>query len=285
MPKGWAWDETLYLGGAEFYRRGRQPYAPGLAAALVEALALGSRDRLIDVGCGPGVIALALAPFVGEVVGVDPDPWMLAEAERHAATLGIANARCVRARAEELPLGLGRFRIATFAQSFHWMDRPRVAAIMRGMLEPDGTFVHISEVKQPVDQTGLPQPNPPYAAIRALIQRYLGPVPRAGQGFLRYGTPDGEALVLSAAGFAGPAYVRVPAAPLLVRSEDDLVAWVYSLAGSAPHLFADRRAAFEAELRRLLQATSPSGHFADRPPDTECFVWRNPPADAHSVVL
>lgn len=283
MPEGWEWDETLYLGSAPYYLRGRPPYAPGLAAALARSLALDGQGRLIDVGCGPGVVTLPLAPFFAEAVGVDPDPGMLAEGERRALAAGIANIRWVQARAEELPAGLGGFQVATFAQSFHWMDRERVAAVMIRLLDPGGAFVHISDVKaERSAPNDLPFPAPPYAAIRTLIRRYLGPVPRAGQGLLRHGSPDGEAIVLRNAGFAGPEHLHLPAGGAQHRGADDLVAWVYSLSGSAPHLFGARLPWFERDLRRLLHEASPEGRFAEQPADTEVFVWRTPEADHES---
>lgn len=277
MPEGWTWDETLYRGSAPFYTKGRPPYAPGLADQLTEFVPLEGSERLLDVGCGPGVIALLLTDRVAEVVGVDPDAEMLAEAARRAEAIGVANARWVQARAEELPLDLGTFQIATFAISFHWMDRARVAAIMRGMLAPGGALVHIADVKNPAPWPGqLPHPRPPYDAIRALVQRYLGPTPRAGRGILRHGTPDDEAAVLSHAGFLGPERIIVPAMEPLVRDVEELVAWSYSLSGSAPHLFGADLPAFETELRRLLRGASPEGRFADPPSDTEVVIWRNP---------
>jgi SAM-dependent methyltransferase len=278
MPEGWQWDETLYLGSAAYYMRGRLPYAPGLADRLAGALSLDGHGRLVDVGCGPGVLALRLAHLFEEVVGVDPDGGMLAEAERRAAAAGIGHARWVRARAEELPAGLGSFRVATFGQSFHWMDRDRVAATVLDMLEPGGAFVHVSDVKEPpaAPGDGLPYPSPPYEAIGELVRRYLGSVPRAGQGLLRYGTPDGEAVVLRGAGFIDFERLRVPAGDPLVRTTDDLVAWAYSRSGSAPHLFGDRGEAFEGDLRRLLHDASPADRFAEQPPETEVFVWRKP---------
>ena len=98
MVAGWEWDETLYQGSAAYYRRGRLPYAPDLADVLAGALRLDRRGRLLDVGCGPGVVALGLAGLFAEVVGVDPDGGMIAEAERGAAEAGVAGkARWVRA--------------------------------------------------------------------------------------------------------------------------------------------------------------------------------------------
>ncbi len=161
MPEGWEWDETLYCGSAPYYVRGRLPYAPGLADGLRTALALDGRGRLLDVGCGPGILALLLAPLFDEVVGVDPDAGMLVEAERRVAVAGVGNTRWVQLRAEALPAGLGRFRVATFGQSFHWMERDRVATTILAMLEPGGTFVHISDDKTPHEERDAPLPYPP----------------------------------------------------------------------------------------------------------------------------
>jgi hypothetical protein len=91
-----------------------------------------------------------------------------------------------------------------------------------------------------------------------------------------HGTPDDEAVVLSGAGFTDPERVRVPAGEMLVRTADDVVAWVYSRAGSAPHLFGDRGDMFESELRRMLRDASLSDLFAEQPPDTEALIWRTP---------
>jgi ubiquinone/menaquinone biosynthesis C-methylase UbiE len=33
--------------------------------------------RILDLGCGPGQLALAFAPLAGEVLGIDPEPEML----------------------------------------------------------------------------------------------------------------------------------------------------------------------------------------------------------------
>lgn len=277
MPEGWEWDETLYVGSAPYYARGRLPYAPALAERLAERLALDGRGRLLDVGCGPGILALTLAHTFEEVVGVDPDPGMLAEGARRAAVAGLGNARWLQARAEELPDDLGPIDVATFGQSFHWMERERVAARMLDLLAPGGALVHVSDLKDPVERpASLPYPAPPYEEMRALVRTYLGPVARAGQGYLRFGSPDGEAFILERAGFLGPVRLRVPAGGPLERSVEDLVAWVYSMSGSAPHLFGERRATFEEDLRRLLHEASAEGLFSEQPPDTEVFIWRTP---------
>lgn len=278
MIDGWEWDETLFAGAAAYYARGRLPYAPGLVPLLGEVLAAERPGRLLDVGCGPGTVTVPLAGLFREAVGVDPDPGMLDEARRRAAAAGVGDrVRWVRLRAEELPAGLGSFTVAVFAQSFHWMDRERVARTVRGMLRPGAALVHLSDLKtEALTVEGLPHPAVPYADIAELVKRYLGPVRRAGRGLLPHGTPGGEAAVLARAGFLGPERHVVPAGQALERTTADVVAWTFSMSSSAPHLFGARRDDFETDLRRLLGVASPAGRFSERAPSTEVFVWRTP---------
>jgi hypothetical protein len=194
---------------------------------------------------------------------VDADPDMV----REAAATGPPNARFVQLRAEALPGGLGTFRVATFAQSFHWLDQRRVAAIVHGMLEPGGAVVHIGATTHQGDG------DVPRSEIAALIRSYLGPVRRAGQGALPDGTARWENDALLRAGFRGPRALDVGGGEVHERTEDDVVASVYSLSSAAPHLFGDRLGEFEAELRAILRRASPDGRFRERPGPVGLKIW------------
>jgi SAM-dependent methyltransferase len=280
--ESWAWDDSLFAGAAPYYMQGRLPYAPSLAEVMQDTLDLDGDGRLLDVGCGPGVIALRLAHLFTEVVGLDPDAEMIAEAQRLAETQGVDNARWVRMRAEELPGGLGEFRVVSFAASFHWMDRPVVATAVRSMVSPAGAVVQIDAPAYRCDDLanaasdGLPHPFPPDEAIVALRQRYLGRDTRAGRG-IRNTSPSGENEVFVAAGFAPAHEVTVPDGRVIERTIDDLVAARFSSSPSTPHLLGDRRADFESDLRDLLTHASASGLFSVRLPDNILRIWR--PAD------
>jgi SAM-dependent methyltransferase len=278
MVVGWQWDRYLFAGAAEYYLRGRLPYAPGFADTLSVALDLDGRGRLLDVGCGPGNVTLALAPLFTEAIGLDPDVDMLTEAERQAADRGVTKVRWVCALAEDLPAGLGEFRVVMFASSFHWVDRDQVAAAVLRMLEPGGAFVHMSDLKDvPAVPAPPPLPAPPYARIGELVRQYLGPVRRAGRGTIVTGTtPDREDLVLARAGFENYERHVVPAGQVIDRSPDDIAAWTFSRSDSAPHLFGDRLGDFERDLRALLREAAPDDRFAEHLPPTEIKTWRNP---------
>jgi SAM-dependent methyltransferase len=271
---GWTWDKSLYAGSAGFYAVGRAAYPPALADRLRDALRLDWRGRLLDVGCGPGSLTLLLAPLFAEAIGVDADADMLTVAGRLAAEAGLGNVAWRHLRAEHLPADLGRFQVVTFAQSFHWMDRPRVASTVRGMLVPDGALVHVSATTHegvPTDAV-LPHPQPPRAAIRGLVQRYLGDQRRAGLGVLPSGTLGGEDAIYRAAGFTGPQLIQVPGR-VLERTTDEVVASVYSLSSAAPHLFGDLLDAFDSDLRQLLHEASPLGRYSEQMADITVHLW------------
>jgi hypothetical protein len=168
----------------------------------------------------------------------------------------------------------GQRRKASFAQSFHWMDRRRVAAAVHGMLEAGGTCVHVHATTHQGVETSrpLPHPQPPRAAIADLVRRYLGSERRAGQGVLSDGTPAGEDEVYRAAGFTGPRRLELPGV-VVERTADQVVAAVLSLSGSAPHLFGPRLTAVEADLRRLLHDTSPTGIFIQHMREIALDLW------------
>jgi SAM-dependent methyltransferase len=276
MSDGWVWDDMIFAGAAEHYERGRLPYAPGLADAFTEVLGADGTGRLLDVGCGPGTIALRLAKRYRDVVGIDSDAGMIGAAERLARERNVVNATFVRGRAEALPMGCGTFDTITFGASFHWMLREQVSLTVRGMLVDGGAVVHVDTDRGEVDMTSDRFPPPPQAAVRRLVAEYLGEGRRAGRsvGFV---SPWGEDDIWRAAGFDGPASTRVPDGRVLGRTIDDVVAGTLSMSYSAPHLFGPRLAAFEADLRALLGVVAVGGFFNVHVPDTLLKVWRPTP--------
>ncbi len=266
----WQWDASLYEGSADHYPVGRMPYPPEIADALRDALGLDGQGEYLDVGCGPGSLTLLLAPLYERATGADADADMLRVAKREATRAEITNVSWLCLRAEDLPAGLGPQRLITFAQSFHWFDRALVAGAVRHMLTGDGAVVHVGATTH----QGIEGSTTPREQITELIQSYLGSTRRAGQGTLPDGTPGGEEAVLRRAGFSGPQLIEIPRGQTFERTEDQIVASVFSLSGSAPHLYGDRLQEFEDDLRDLLRRASPDGVFYETARDITLSIWR-----------
>ena len=106
----------LFRGTAAFYARYRPQYPPELIERLVRAAGLTRVSRVLDLGSGPGHVAVPLAAHVAEVVAVDPEPEMLAQIRE-------PRVRTVLGRAEDVDGTWGRFDLVTAGRAFHWFDR------------------------------------------------------------------------------------------------------------------------------------------------------------------
>ena len=269
------YDPTIYLGSAAHYRYGRPAYSPELEAVLTQETGLDGDGRLLDVGCGPGVLTVRLAPLFWQAVGLDPDADMLAEGRRAAEEKPVMNVRWVQGLAEDLPAAApGPYRLVAFGQSFHWTDMQRVAETVYDMLEPGGALALIVHTV-----TGRPRPPDPgvppipHDEIKALVEKYLGSTRRAGQGTAPQRTHRFED-VLARTRFGVPQQFFASGIPDLLRDSESVLSGYLSMSSSAPHLFGDRLDDFAGEVRALLANRSAEGVFWDWPGDAEVVIAR-----------
>ena len=152
---------------------------------LFAAESLGDR-RLLDVGCGWGRVALALAPQCAAVVGLDREPSLIAEARERAAQAGLTHVEFHVADVEKEDYGPWRPDLVTAhlcasdaimeraarglprggflaMVAFHvdqWKETGKVSRFaydegrMRGSLERAGLRVERLEVEQEVQRFG-----------------------------------------------------------------------------------------------------------------------------------
>jgi SAM-dependent methyltransferase len=271
-------DPLAFQGTAEYYAIGRPPYSRLLTETVRSELSLDGAGRLLDVGCGPGVLELELASLFADAIGLDPEVGMLREGERRCNEALIDNVRWVLGRAEDIArLGLGPCRAVTFGQSFHRVHRLDVAEKVYDQLEPGGSLVLISNV---VDDRPWPEgpgpPRIPHDAIRDLVIDYLGPDTRHYFATWNEGQPERFEDTLRQTRFGGSRTVHAPGRADLIRDVDTVVANYFSMSYAAPRLFGDHRSDFERDLRRLLFDHSPTGLFWDWPGDTELVIATKP---------
>jgi ubiquinone/menaquinone biosynthesis C-methylase UbiE len=122
------------------YEKLRPPYPAEFFRNVAQRLHLGKEHALIDLGTGPGLLALGFAPYVGRIVGVDPEPAMLAAARKGAADASKA-ITLIESKAEALPGDVGKFDVVTIGRALHWMDVDAVAALFERLVAPDGTIL------------------------------------------------------------------------------------------------------------------------------------------------
>ncbi|MFL5919599.1 MAG: class I SAM-dependent methyltransferase [Gaiellaceae bacterium] len=104
-------------------------------------------ERALDVGTGAGTLALALAPLVREVVGVDVVPELLARARERAA----ANVTFVEGDATSLPFDAGSFDLACCRRTLHHIARPERAVAELVRVTASGGRLFVDDQIAPVD--------------------------------------------------------------------------------------------------------------------------------------
>jgi ubiquinone/menaquinone biosynthesis C-methylase UbiE len=122
----------------------RAQLAPAHAELLARA-ALAPGERVLDVACGTGLVAIAAARTVGaagRVVGVDLSARMVDVARRQAAGRAPDNVEFVRMDAQQLALPDAPFDVVLCALGLMYMPDPAQAlAEMRRVLRPGGRVV------------------------------------------------------------------------------------------------------------------------------------------------
>lgn len=132
---------------AACYLRGSGMDDPEVLDRMVAAVCPGPADRALDVACGAGFLALALARRAGEVAGVDLSERMLAEAGRLRIEQGAESVAFLRGDAEHLPFGDGRFQAVTCKLAFHYFPgAARALSEMRRVLTPGGRLALMDRV-------------------------------------------------------------------------------------------------------------------------------------------
>jgi trans-aconitate methyltransferase len=133
----------------DHYVSARLTYSPQLIAWLARDTGTEGK-RVLDLGCGPGFIANAIAPYAADVLGLDPSPNMVAAAQANSA----ANARFAIGSSEDLSAVEAPVQLVTIGRAFHWMDRAQTLSDLDPLIAPGGAIALINDsaVKSPINR-------------------------------------------------------------------------------------------------------------------------------------
>ncbi|HLH76975.1 MAG TPA: methyltransferase domain-containing protein [Candidatus Binataceae bacterium] len=116
---------------------------PNRLRELVELSGVQAGARVLDLACGPGLVAQAFAAITGRVIGLDLTEGMLREAgERARFPVAL-----VRGDAEQIPLLSGTMDLGVMRYTVHHLPRPKVVVgELARVLKAGGRAVILDEI-------------------------------------------------------------------------------------------------------------------------------------------
>jgi SAM-dependent methyltransferase len=261
---GLAPGERPFREAAPFYSTYRYRPSEEFIRLLATHLGWSAKDRVLDLGAGPAHISTLLAPYVREVVAMEPDNAMLAEGRKWAASTGVKNVAFVQGGSEDLErlkTSLGTFVAVVMSQSFHWMpDQDRVLRSLDEMLDGTrGAVALVGYVNEPdFNRVCVGLDREPWSTAETILGRYLSQAPKGPSPAGRH-DPFPDILRRS----------PLPRVELLsyeheieVRpSVDAAIGTLYTL-GNALTQLGDSRPTFETEVRNALADADTNPFYA-----------------------
>jgi SAM-dependent methyltransferase len=201
----------------------RERLTNGVSSFLLDAVGARPGQRVCDIGCGGGALAIAVAAAAapdGRAVGIDISAPLLQLAQRRAERSGVPNVRFVQVDVQTTPLDEAPFDLVVSQFGVMFFDEPRTAfGAIRSLLTAGGRLVFAcwQDVEHNPWHVGT--------ALRPLLPP--PPVPPPGKspvGPFVFGDDEYVRDLLGAAGFASfestphETTVRAPADAVIDRS-------------------------------------------------------------------
>lgn len=119
---------------------------------IVRASEAGPEDTVLDVACGPGLLACAFARVARHATGIDLTPAMLEQARKLEQERGLKNVSWQQGDVTSLPWPDGHFSIVSSRFVFHHLERPlAVLREMKRVCRPGGRVV-VADMAPPAEK-------------------------------------------------------------------------------------------------------------------------------------
>lgn len=246
----------LFGGTHKYYAKYRPDIPEEVINIIVRHFDIEPNDRILDIGCGTGQVALAMEGRCGEMVCLDSDPEMLKQAKKATkdSKIKLTWISCNSQDLGKIKKSSDTFKVATICRAFHWMDEEQVLKDLDGLINENGGIAIFGDGSFWTGQEEWQQ------TVKKVVQKYLGKERRAGKNTFKQSDELWENIIARSS-FKFIETQQVP----IVRNWDieSIVGWLFSSSFATPNHFGNQIYTFEKDIRENLLSLNSKGIFQE----------------------
>ena len=251
----------LFTGTAEYYTKYRAKYPAQMFANIVDYFGLDGHGSLLDLGCGTGELALPLAKYFENVLGVDPETEMLDQADIKAKKAGVDTIDWQIGSSKTLKELNKVFKMITIGQAFHWMAHKRLLNDLHALLQPNGGLC-ICGAPNSMNLAQNSTTSRKDELIRHLLSKYIGPQRRAGNSIYKPSELSWEKDLFPNSKFNK--FEKRIYSTKVIRNAGQELGILYSMSWARREYFGHNLKQFEAEFRAGLKLITKQNKFINK---------------------
>ena len=250
------YSSDAFEGTADYYIRYRIPYPKVLIGDLLKRSNIPPKSKLLDIACGPGRIAIPLAPHFTQVLANDAEPEMINAGKREAGKAGIKNIKWILDKAEKLKMESNSIDLITIGAAFHRLDQNVIAKLALSWLKP-GSHIAI------IGCNSLVRGSEPWhkAVYKIVHKRTLLSSSNAEETSERRKLREAKQykLILEENGFAECENYSFNITNY--RTAESIIGYLYSTSVCSKRVIGDGAAEFESEIKSALNKINKQDRF------------------------
>lgn len=248
--------QVLFKGAAKYYSKYRPLYPASLIRFLVKRFSLDGNGKMLDLGCGTGQLAHRFSDWFEQIVGIDPEPEMIQEAERLTKEIRAENINWFNGDIDSYRENYEEsFRLVTIAKAFHWMDRTTVLETLYNMVTLNGGVAIIDNYSP--NKVVLPWQE----KVNEVVKHWYGEERKAGN--TTYSHPlISHQEVIENSPFDLEVYHMPPYGQ--IWTVDSIIGNIYSTSYGSKRFLGEHVQLFENHLREELLALNETGVFKEQ---------------------
>lgn len=248
---------NLFSGTYQYYFKYRPGIPEKVISIIIDYFNLMPSDRILDIGCGTGQIAMSMDGKCQEMVCMDSDSEMIKQAK-----LATKNSKIKftwlnygSSNLNKLKENYGIFKLATICRAFHWMDQKQVLFDLNNLISQDGGIAILGDGSFWTGQEKWQK------TVKKIVQKYLGEERRAGKGKFKESKESWESIIsLSVFNDVITKEVKI------VRNwnTESIIGWLFSSSFATPEHFGEKVDDFKRDIKKNLLVLNPKDVFEEK---------------------